>query len=236
MESTRVALVTGGSRGLGQVIARVLGARGYALVLAARDSTALEETAGHLARIAPAVVTVAGDITEATTRARLIEAARGLGGLDVLVNNAAELGPIGPLLTFDVPRFARLFPVNVGAPLVLTQMAVPYLKPGMTTASTGSPSGVIQPYLMLPSLLFTFAARRIGQTAKRWASCSRSGRAGRSSAPGCRRCAGAASGRPARHGRPAAPVPQAAPPAAAAAGRSAPPGGLEHRAGFVPRE
>jgi NAD(P)-dependent dehydrogenase (short-subunit alcohol dehydrogenase family) len=50
-----------------------------------------------------------------------------LGGLDVLVNNASQLGAIGPLMTFDVPRFGQLFPVNVGAPMVLTQLAVPLL-------------------------------------------------------------------------------------------------------------
>jgi NAD(P)-dependent dehydrogenase (short-subunit alcohol dehydrogenase family) len=45
----------------------------------------------------------------------------------VLVNNASELGPIGPLRTFDVLRFGRLFPVNVGAPLALIQLALPLL-------------------------------------------------------------------------------------------------------------
>ena len=48
-------------------------------------------------------------------------------GLNLLVNNASELGPIGPLSTFDVPRFGCLFPVNVGAPLVLMQLALPLL-------------------------------------------------------------------------------------------------------------
>jgi NAD(P)-dependent dehydrogenase (short-subunit alcohol dehydrogenase family) len=73
------------------------------------------------------VLPVAGDITRVEVRTALITAARELGGLNVLVNNASELGPIGPLLKFDVPTFGRLFPVNVGAPLVLTQMAVPLL-------------------------------------------------------------------------------------------------------------
>ena len=45
----------------------------------------------------------------------------------MLVNNASELGAIGPLQSFDVPRFGRLFPVNVGAPMVLMQLAVPLL-------------------------------------------------------------------------------------------------------------
>ena len=126
-ESDRIALVTGSTRGLGLVIARVLGARGYRLVIGGRDSDALAEAARELSRHAPEVVPVAGDITDATVRAALIEAAPRLGGLNILVNNASELGAIGPLLAFDIPRFGRLFPVNVGAPMVLTQLAVPLL-------------------------------------------------------------------------------------------------------------
>jgi NAD(P)-dependent dehydrogenase (short-subunit alcohol dehydrogenase family) len=125
--STRVAVVTGASRGLGLVIARVLGARGHALVIGGRDADALAAAAGELSGRAPAVVPVAGDITDAAVREALVDAARRLGGLDVLVNNASELGGIGPLRTFDVPRFGRLFPVNVGAPMVLTQLALPLL-------------------------------------------------------------------------------------------------------------
>jgi NAD(P)-dependent dehydrogenase (short-subunit alcohol dehydrogenase family) len=70
---------------------------------------------------------VAGDITDGSVRARLVGAARELGGLDVLVNNASELGGIGPLVDFDVPSFGRIFPVNTGAPIALIQIAVPLL-------------------------------------------------------------------------------------------------------------
>jgi len=126
-ESNRIALVTGASRGLGLVIARVLAERGYGLVIGARDGGALAAAAGTLSRHAPVVVPVAGDITDAGVRASLIEAAERLGGLNMLVNNASELGSIGPLMAFDVPRFGRLFPINVGAPMVLTQRAVPML-------------------------------------------------------------------------------------------------------------
>ena len=126
-ESTRIALVTGASRGLGLVIARVLARRGYSLVIGGRDRSALENAAVELAADAPAVRPIAGDITDAQVRAAMIDAARQLGGLHVLVNNASQLGSIGPLRTFDVPSFSRLFPVNVGAPMVLTQLALPLL-------------------------------------------------------------------------------------------------------------
>jgi NAD(P)-dependent dehydrogenase (short-subunit alcohol dehydrogenase family) len=126
-ESTRIALITGASRGLGRVIAGVLGGRGYGLVIGGRDRDALAAAAAELSEQAPDVLPIAGDITDAQVRANLIDAARRLGGLNLLVNNASELGPIGPLSTFDVPRFGRLFPVNVGAPLVLMQLALPLL-------------------------------------------------------------------------------------------------------------
>jgi NAD(P)-dependent dehydrogenase (short-subunit alcohol dehydrogenase family) len=126
-ESNRIALITGASRGLGLVIARVLAERRYKLVIGGRDHAALVAAARELSRSAQAVVPVAGDITDAQVRAKMIEVSRQLGGLDVLVNNASQLGAIGPLMTFDVPRFGQLFPVNVGAPMVLTQLAVPLL-------------------------------------------------------------------------------------------------------------
>jgi NAD(P)-dependent dehydrogenase (short-subunit alcohol dehydrogenase family) len=124
---TPIALITGASRGLGLVIARVLAKRGYGLVIGGRDTDALAAAEAELSRQAAAVVPVAGDITDAQVRLNLIDAARVLGGLNVLVNNASELGVIGPLTSFDVPRMGRLFPVNVGAPTILMQLGVPLL-------------------------------------------------------------------------------------------------------------
>ena len=129
-DTNRVALVTGASRGLGEVIARVLAERGFDLVIGARDETALTRVRDELSgpRVsASRVVAIAGDVTDASVRRRWIDAAGELGGLDVLVNNASELGGIGPLLTFDVQRFGRVLPVNTGAPIALIQLAVPLL-------------------------------------------------------------------------------------------------------------
>jgi NAD(P)-dependent dehydrogenase (short-subunit alcohol dehydrogenase family) len=126
-DTHRAALVTGASRGLGEVIAGILAQRRYDLVIGARDAAPLGRVAEALAARGSRVAAVEGDLTDASVRARLVNAARELGGLDLLVNNASELGDIGPLMNFDVQRFGRVFPVNVGAPIALIQLAVPLL-------------------------------------------------------------------------------------------------------------
>lgn len=125
----RTAIVTGASRGLGVVIARVLAARGCNLVIGGRDDAALESVVSSIEADHPAirVVPVAGDLIDPDVRSATIGAAWDLGGLDVLVNNASALGTIGPLLDFDVPTLGKIMPVNVGAPMVLTQLAAPLL-------------------------------------------------------------------------------------------------------------
>ena len=126
-EANQVALVTGASRGLGEVIAGVLAERGYDLVIGARNESELTRAGDGLRTHGRRVVAMAGDVTDASARRRWIDAAHELGGLDVLVNNASELGGIGPLMAFDVQRFGRVFPVNTGAPIALIQLAVPLL-------------------------------------------------------------------------------------------------------------
>ena len=124
--TNRVAIVTGASRGLGRVIARVLARRGYALVLGARNTAALDEVAAWLDRgdSPPRVVTVSGDVADPAARERLVAEARALGPLRVLVNNASELGAIEPLTDAPLVRIERVLAVNLLAPLALTQLAM----------------------------------------------------------------------------------------------------------------
>lgn len=90
---TPVALVTGGSEGLGLELVRVLTRRGWAVVTDARNATRLRANLAELP-FAGRVRAVAGDVAEATHRDALREEVAALGGLDLLVLNASTLGPL----------------------------------------------------------------------------------------------------------------------------------------------
>ena len=128
-QRTRVALVTGASRGLGETVARVLAARGFDLVLSARGAEDLERVAASLRgqRGGVGVRTVAGDLAEERTREALVQEAAASGGLDLLINNASELGGLSPIAEVSVERLERLWRINVIAPLALARVALPLL-------------------------------------------------------------------------------------------------------------
>lgn len=122
-----VAIITGGSRGLGQALAAGLADEGWHLVLDARGADALDQAAAPLPG---SVLTVPGDITDPGHRADLIAAAESLGGVDLLINNASTLGPspLPKLSDYPLDALREVFDVNVAAPLALTQLALPGLR------------------------------------------------------------------------------------------------------------
>ena len=126
--SQKVALITGASRGLGRVFAGFVAKQGYALILTARGDSELRAAADELAPLA-AISAFPGDVTDVGHRRRILEAAERWGRLDVLVNNASELGdsPLPPLNLASVQTFRRVLEVNTLAPLALVQEALPLL-------------------------------------------------------------------------------------------------------------
>jgi NAD(P)-dependent dehydrogenase (short-subunit alcohol dehydrogenase family) len=121
------AIVTGASQGLGAALAAGLAEAGWSVVMDARHGITLEEAAAAIRRRAGAqVVTVVGDVSDAAHRHQLVAAARSLGGVDLVVNNASTLGP-SPLPRLDsipLPSLRQVFDVNVVAPLALVQEAL----------------------------------------------------------------------------------------------------------------
>ncbi len=144
--TTRTALITGASRGLGLALARRLAKEGWTLIIDARGAEALEAARSELAELTN-VVSIPGDVTDAEHRRELAEAARGAGGLDVLVNNASILGPSPQpsLLDYPIDALEEVYRANTIAPLALIQAVRNELKPGARILNITSDAGV-EPY------------------------------------------------------------------------------------------
>jgi NAD(P)-dependent dehydrogenase (short-subunit alcohol dehydrogenase family) len=127
-----IALITGGSRGLGRELAAALLDRGWLVVTDARDPGVLADAERDL-RGRPGgaeLVAIPGDVADEAHRAELVAAAQRLGGLDLLVNNASTLGvtPMPELADYPLDALRRAYEVNVVAPLALAQSALPLLR------------------------------------------------------------------------------------------------------------
>jgi NAD(P)-dependent dehydrogenase (short-subunit alcohol dehydrogenase family) len=135
------AVVTGASRGLGRALSQALVARGWNLVVDARDADDLHAAWAR----EPRVTEIAGDVADPAHRRALVEAAG--GRIDVLVNNASVLGPSPQpeLREYPLGELRRVYEVNVLAPLALVQLALPRLARGARILNVTSDAAV-EPY------------------------------------------------------------------------------------------
>jgi meso-butanediol dehydrogenase/(S,S)-butanediol dehydrogenase/diacetyl reductase len=108
----RVALVTGGSQGIGLAVAERLAREGAKVALVARDAARVGEAAEELRALGGEAVGIAADVShEADTRRYVAEALRAFGQIDVLVSNAGTI-EIAPLLDTSVEAWDRVLAVN----------------------------------------------------------------------------------------------------------------------------
>lgn len=124
MSSARVTILTGASRGIGVAIARELARDGGVLVLTARDLAGLELTAEAVRAAGAKAHVVVGDVTLPEDRERLLQEARSLGDIEVLVNNAGL--EIAIALVDQTPDdIQRQLAVNLTAPILLAREVLP---------------------------------------------------------------------------------------------------------------
>jgi 3-oxoacyl-[acyl-carrier protein] reductase len=126
----KTVLITGGSRGLGLVLARALVARGAAVALMARQPAEIAQAVESLGPEARALG-VAGDVRVPESCAQVVnEVASRFGRLDVLVNNAGATANWKPkdLETLSLEEWDRVFAVNVRGLFQVSRACVPLLK------------------------------------------------------------------------------------------------------------
>lgn len=137
----RKALITGGDSGMGRACAIAYAREGADVAinyLPAEEADAKEVIALIKAEGRKAVA-IPGDIQDESFCQRLVsEAVRSLGGLDILVNNAARQQTKPSILDITTEDFDKTMKTNVYAPFWITKAALPHLKPGSSIISTTS--------------------------------------------------------------------------------------------------
>jgi NAD(P)-dependent dehydrogenase (short-subunit alcohol dehydrogenase family) len=124
----RVALVTGGSRGLGLLIARELGHQGAKVVLLARDEEELQRAERQLRAEGIEASILVSDVTDPAAAEQAVEeVVRRHGAIDVLVNNAGVI-TVGPLEHATIEDFEKSMAVHFWGPLHTMWAAIPHMR------------------------------------------------------------------------------------------------------------
>lgn len=137
----RVALVTGGSAGLGRALVLALHRAHWTVVTDARHQQRFEGLPRE-------ITTITGDITDAAHRDSLVAEVHRLGRLDLLVHNASSLGPtpLPRLENLTIEDLTDVWRPNIGAPLVLTSGLLPFVRTGGGTILSISSDAAIEHY------------------------------------------------------------------------------------------
>jgi NAD(P)-dependent dehydrogenase (short-subunit alcohol dehydrogenase family) len=126
------AVITGGSQGLGQAIAEHFVRAGANILICARGEKALATTVAQLEKLAAPGQKILAQACDVSSEAQVAELARvslkGLGNVQVLVNNAGIYGPKGPTETVDWREWVRSIEINLYGVLLPSRAFIPHLK------------------------------------------------------------------------------------------------------------
>jgi NAD(P)-dependent dehydrogenase (short-subunit alcohol dehydrogenase family) len=126
--SGKVALITGGGRGIGRAIALRFASEGAAVMLAATKRETLEATAGEIRKTGGRAATVIADVSdEAAVKSMVAGTLSELGRLDILVNNAGIGGPTLRVVDMERADWDRTLAVNVTGAFLCAKHAIPHL-------------------------------------------------------------------------------------------------------------
>ena len=124
----KVAIVTGGSQGIGRATALRLAAEGASVVIAARGRELLEEVAAEIRAAGGSVAAVQADVSRAEDCTRLVaEAVKAFGRLDILVNNAGT-SATGEFESVTDDMWQADFELKLFAAIRLARLAIPHMK------------------------------------------------------------------------------------------------------------
>ncbi len=125
----KVAIITGAGRGLGRAAAVAMSGEAAAVVLCSRTQSDLDETARRIRKAGGRVAAVRADVSLAKDVQRVKACAlRSFGRIDILMNNAAIIGPLKPLWNIRPSEWDGLFRINLRGVYLAVRAVVPAMK------------------------------------------------------------------------------------------------------------
>ena len=122
----QVAVITGSGRGIGRAIALAYAREGAKLALAARNESELQEAVSAASELGAEAIAVRTDVTSQQDTERLAHrVVERFGRIDVLVNNAGNSGPIGPLQGNDIADWVNTVNVNLTGTFLVCRAVIP---------------------------------------------------------------------------------------------------------------
>jgi NAD(P)-dependent dehydrogenase (short-subunit alcohol dehydrogenase family) len=122
-------IVTGASQGLGAAIASAAADQGAQVVMTARSEAALELHAQKIRQRGGNAFPIVGDVTRFEDCQRIIDGTlKSFGRFDALINNAATIEPIAPIVEAHAEDWAHHMAVNLFGPMMMSQRAIPHLR------------------------------------------------------------------------------------------------------------
>lgn len=158
----KVAIVTGGGRGLGRSVALALGKEGARVVLAARTKREIEHVAEELRALKRDVIAVKTDVTVEEEVAHLVERTlQEYGTIDILINNAGERGHIGPVCELSVEQWNYILRANLTSAFICSKAVLPVMMENrygkiINIATTTTPRPNLTPYMVAKAGLVHF--------------------------------------------------------------------------------
>ena len=124
----QIAVITGSGRGIGRAIALAYAREGAKLALAARSVTELQETVSAVSELGAEAIAVRTDVTSQEDTERLAHrVVERFGRIDVLVNNAGNSGPVGPLHVNDIADWVNTINVNLTGTFLVCRAVIPVM-------------------------------------------------------------------------------------------------------------
>jgi NAD(P)-dependent dehydrogenase (short-subunit alcohol dehydrogenase family) len=144
--SPRIALITGGSRGIGLAVAKTFSHAGYAVVTTGRDRKLLEAAARQFKAAKTEVVSIQCDVRDPDSVNQLFSAiSRRYSRIDVLVNNAGVAHALAPVDKLPIETWEEVIDTNLTGTFLVTRAALPLMHAGSTIVNNLSVAA-IQPF------------------------------------------------------------------------------------------